>query len=365
MGAADTEVNYRKFSDERHALSLTDAGGLKTVSMFEQPLTLPPSADKQDILSSLIDTMRRNITPQQGISAASDLLFSYYNCQGAILKSTLSGDELDFSETSPTIMHDPFKTGPLLSGFIDQIILPNLAELETSKKKISLFHIDTIKVLVCYQKLRQNERAILLLWRKAPWQKTEEQVIAYFWEIATLLRGIEDLYLTAIKKTRHDPATGVIIWSALRQTIMRRLPRLDRDGLAGTLILLQINGLSALALAYGPEMEEKTLKYCVSVIEYAIRPTDSVGRIGGPFFVIWLDGADRYAAAERAETLTRQGITLPFMQKTTLSLQMGLCCREPSSSETVDDLLEQATLALKITKPGKSGPLWHFAHQNA
>ncbi|MDF7674425.1 GGDEF domain-containing protein [Acetobacteraceae bacterium ESL0709] len=334
--------------------------------MFEQPLTTTASfAEKRDILSGLLDTLRCNMTPHQGICAASDLLFEHYGCQGTLLKSATVQASETSDGTSVTFFHDPFETGALLSDFMNQAILRHLAAPKTPPEETFSFKVDDTETLICTQKLRHNEWAILVLWRKKSWHQNDKKTVTHFWKTAALLMETEDLYLTAIKKTQHDPSTGVLTWPALRQTILRRIPRLDRDGLAGTLILVQVNGMSDLTLSYGPEMEERTLNHCVAVIQHAIRPTDSVGRIGGPLFVLWLDGADRYAAAERAETMTKQGVMLPFLQPTTLSLQMGLSCREPAGFENVDDLLEQATMALKNTVPEETGRSWHFAHQTA
>ncbi|QHI95348.1 diguanylate cyclase [Aristophania vespae] len=335
--------------------------------MIQQPLTTSYSpSGKKDIFSALLEALRTSVTPQQGIRTASDLLFRSFNSQGAILRSYNISEEAELTfEENVTPFHDPFGMASSLSGFIDQTIMKHLTAPGVPKEDIFTFNVEELEALVTYQALRQNEWVILLLWREKAWHNSEKKIVSYFWKTVALILEMENIYLTAIKRTLHDPATGALTWEGLKERISRSFPRLDRDGLAGTLILIQINGLSSLSKAHGPDIEDRALGHSISVIKHAVRPTDSIGRIGGSLFALWLDGADRFASAERAEVMTRHGIMLPFLKHTTLSLQMGLACREADSPDTIEDLLEQATLALRKTTSDKKGRPWYFAHQNA
>ena len=86
-----------------------------------------------------------------------------------------------------------------------------------------------------------------------------------------------------------------------------------------------------------------------------MRPTDLVARLGGDIFAIWLDGADQFAAAERAEALARSGVPRPGDAAARIGLSIGLATRQSRSFEAVDSLLRRATAAMRAVKLAGGG----------
>lgn len=314
--------------------------------------TLPPSSSRSHTelsLNILLDGLFQGITPQQGLRLAVKKALGLLEAEGAVFQIVNGAFSL---------VHAPESVPKWLGKALETTLLttsPGPAEMT--------FAHDDMEVLAFTQNLRQGQRIILAFWRKKSWPARNRTVLALFWRTMTLLLNLESLYHTALQRTGHDPGTGLLTWDGIQEEITRRLMHLDQNGLAGTLAIVEINGLQDIAHEHGPEVEENSLLYCLRSLRRAIRPTDLVGRLGSGLFTLWLDGADRFAAAERAEYMTQKGIPLPFLYNTILPLQIGLSCREPGSRETTDSLLEHAILALRTTKI--DGKAWHFAHHHA
>ena len=77
---------------------------------------------------------------------------------------------------------------------------------------------------------------------------------------------------------------------------------------------------------------------------------------------LWLDGADQFAAAERAEVLCQKGVGVTLVDSIQLQVSVGLTTRPSRSFETIVTLLEQAHAALAAIKLAGGGR-WHFYNE--
>ncbi len=102
---------------------------------------------------------------------------------------------------------------------------------------------------------------------------------------------------------RVDAATGLFTEIAFVDEVARRIERLLQEGRSGTLLLARLTDGPPNP---GPRTEAEMLLALGELLRAAVRPTDVCGRMDNGDFAVWLDGADQFTAAERAEDLRRQ-----------------------------------------------------------
>ena len=137
-------------------------------------------------------------------------------------------------------------------------------------------------------------------------------------------------------QARTDPLTGLLNRRAFFEEIRRRIDRLERDQLPGTIMFIDLDYFKELNDRAGHETGDEALRLAAAVLNKALRPTDLVARFGGDEFAAWLDGADDLAAAERAESL-RVASPAEFARigsawGVQLTMSIGIACRWPGDT---------------------------------
>nr|WP_321983464.1 diguanylate cyclase [uncultured Lichenicoccus sp.] len=215
-----------------------------------------------------------------------------------------------------------------------------------------------LSLLLCASGNHFSAVAVLALWREeAGWSETETGLAASVLHAIQPAIEQEQIQRETARQSRTDLLTGLLNRRGFEPAVTRRLDRLDRDGLCGTLMVIGIDGLRHVNGQGGTEAGDATLVGTAGFLNNGVRPSDLVARLGGDMFAIWLDGADQFAAAERAEGLARSGVPMSGNDAACgrIGLSIGLASRPSRSFEGVDSLLRRATGAMRAVKLAGGG----------
>jgi diguanylate cyclase (GGDEF)-like protein len=165
-------------------------------------------------------------------------------------------------------------------------------------------------------------------------------------------------------QARTDPLTGLLNRRAFLDEVTRRIDRLERDTLPGTLMFIDLDHFKKLNDLAGHDTGDEALCAASGLLSRAVRPTDVVARLGGDEFAVWLDGADELAAAERAERLCeaapRELAALGATLGVHLSMSIGIACRWPGGEDDMEALMRRADTAMYEVKRAGRGK-WRVA----
>jgi len=301
-----------------------------------------PDNDGLAILAAVTTALRKAIVPRLASAAAMDALLTPLSAEGALLDTASPGTFL-FNSSSP-----PEDIEALLSAHPGQT-------------GTTTFRAGVQHVMICRENIRSLKQLCLALWRPEPWSAQDRQLcqavcslLAGFWELDSIHRRI-------LTDSDYDISSNLLNWNGLKAEIERRARRLDQQSLAATLIIARVPGLTELSRTRGFEAGEEALRQCVALLRTAVRPTDAIARIRNNTFALWMDGGDRFAAAERAERMTAHGVPILIDPPVHLPLQLGLVSREANADETPESLLERGMQALQegVAENRK----WRFSHE--
>lgn len=225
------------------------------------------------------------------------------------------------------------------------------------------------KLLICPTQTRFGMQIGLLLWRQPEgraWDRDEHALAGAAALVARVILEHETIQREMARQARTDPLTGLLNRRAFLDEVARRMDRLERDGLPGTLMFVDLDHFKALNDVRGHDAGDHALRSVGAFLRDAVRPTDLVARLGGDEFALWLDTADELAAAERAERLTCDGpralaaVCGGLPQPVTLSV--GLATRWPGDPADLDTLMERADEAMYQVKRSGRGR-WRAARR--
>jgi diguanylate cyclase (GGDEF)-like protein len=154
---------------------------------------------------------------------------------------------------------------------------------------------------------------------------------------ARLVRTLEEQALT-------DTLTGLMNRRAFLREAGRRLEQHRRMGRKAVLIYTDLDDFKKLNDAGGHAAGDAALKAVGAILNKRLRAGDLSVRVGGDEFGIWVE----VAAAELQEHLYEAGKTLGVSGP--LSLSLGAAVFDPSSRESLSDLMARADAALYAAK---------------
>lgn len=170
----------------------------------------------------------------------------------------------------------------------------------------------------------------------------------------------------------HDPGdigldrlTGLPNRSYFLEEVDRHIVRLDLDGVDGTMMMIDVDGLERLNAQHGRPLGDRMLCRVATLLRAMVRPTDIVARVGPDEFAVWLDGMDHMTAAERADTLGQRRLSMADWDArdpaTNQTLSIGIATRRPGSAEEAVTLLRRAHMAMREVKQA-GGAGWRVSH---
>nr|WP_294518902.1 sensor domain-containing diguanylate cyclase [uncultured Rhodopila sp.] len=209
---------------------------------------------------------------------------------------------------------------------------------------------------------RFGATAGLAIWRNAnarAWDRDDALLAASATGIVRMILEYEAIQLEMAHQARTDPLTGLLNRRAFMEEIRRHCARLDREDLPGTLLFLDMDSFKAVNDRMGHATGDAVLIKLAEILRRLVRPSDLIARLGGDEFAIWLGGADRMIAAERAEHLCKTApVELSCVVPEAfpdLGLSIGIAMRRAGSRETIEDLMRRADMAMyDVKRSGRS-----------
>ena len=367
---------------------LRDADGVMTgtrgvgIDVTEQVTAANQAAAalrRGEILNVLLSQLRLEV---QSPRVMEYILSAVQQGLGAIGTAIVNVPE-NLAAEVPYIVGGP--VGPVLA-IADQLLRSGSPALQSGQSDSGFL------VLACPVSTRFGEQSGVVVWRAAnarPWDDDDHTLAAAASGLIRIVLEHEAIQRQLATQARTDPLTGLLNRRAFMEETVRRIDRLDRENLPGTMLCLDIDGFTALNLGRGQEAGDSVLICAANLLRRTFRPSDLLGRIGADEFGVWLDGSDELTAAERAEDIRvsfpRSLAELPSLagpgfvpsaipsaipsavpsamrpQQAIATLTTGIACRQPGTYEDFDSIMARTVQVLRDTRRGGPGQ-WRVSH---
>ncbi len=231
-------------------------------------------------------------------------------------------------------------------------------------------------ILACGCETRFGQRAALALWREPggrAWDRDDLTLVTSASGIARVILEHDSIQQEMARQARTDPLTGLLNRRAFFEEVTRRIDRLDRDGLPGTLMFVDLDYFKRINDALGHDAGDEALCRIANLLRAAVRGIDLVARFGGDEFAVWLDGMEELSASERAEMLRVEspnvtaGLAAPpagVAPLPPLTLSIGIATRWPGRGEDLDSLIHRADQVMYDVKRSGRGQ-WRVSQVEA
>ena len=337
--------------DERGRCIGARAVGLDVTAREQRDMAAAAALRRVDVLDHILDQMRQEVLAPRIMSAMLKTALRALGGAGAVVL-----DLADVSEIGP-IMHaegDP----------ADDILPELIAALRDNQRVVpSTFVLaDGTNVAACQSTTRFSHQTALVIWRAArerDWDADDTQLVGSITALVRIVLEHETIQRELARQARTDSLTGLLNRRAFLDEAQRRIERLEREGLPGTLMFIDLDRLKPLNDRLGHEAGDAALMLASTVLRRMVRPSDLVARLGGDEFALWLDGFDGLTAAERAEHLRlsfpREASEFAEPGEMGLSMSIGIACRQPGDGEELEDVIQRADLAMYEVKRNGGG----------
>jgi diguanylate cyclase (GGDEF)-like protein len=300
-------------------------------------------------LDRILDQMRQEVMAPRMMRAVLDGAMRALGAQGTAVLDLLPG-------TTQRVLHGVGEEALPLVQDIQQSLLTG------DESTRALVSPDGRPLLVSPASTRFGDTAALLAWRGPggrPWDDDDIILAASVTGVMRIVLEHGSIQRELARQARTDALTGLLNRRAFIEEATRRLDRLEAEGATAALLFIDLDGLKQLNDRAGHESGDAALMLTSALLRRTFRPTDLVARLGGDEFACWLDGADSFTAAERAETLRltvpQEFAHLTAGQATGIGMSIGIAMRHPGSDETLDALLQRADQAMYEVKRNGRG----------
>ncbi len=308
-----------------------------------------------EVLDHILWRMRKEVLAPRMMQAALDALGHATGCEGLAMVDIFA------AAAEPGALYASGRPS-------DSAVATALALVEQQPESSSQgLAPDGRMVLVCPASSRLGGAAALVLWR-APggraWDGDERMLAGATAAILRVILEHDVLQREMARQARTDPLTGLLNRRAFLDELARRFHRLEVDGLPGALLFVDLDNFKALNDTRGHDAGDEALRGIARMLQRHCRATDLVARLGGDEFALWLDGADEFAAAERAECLRTAGpeavAHLTPQDGSKITLSIGVAIRWPGLVDDIDELMGRADQAMYDAKRSGRGA-WRVA----
>jgi diguanylate cyclase (GGDEF)-like protein/PAS domain S-box-containing protein len=155
---------------------------------------------------------------------------------------------------------------------------------------------------------------------------------------------------------QHDALTGLPNRTLLTDRIEHALARRVRAGLMG-LLFCDLDGFKTVNDAYGHQVGDAVLKATAARLSSAVRPEDTVARIGGDEFVVLCESLTNLEAAAMVASRLRDAVAAPVTTSAgdvQVTLSIGVAVAAHDDDVSCDTLLRDADEAMYKAK--RQGP---------
>ena len=310
---------------------------------------------RADLLEHILAEMRREVmAPRMMQTVLAELTRALGADGAAILEAALDDGEC-------RVLHQ--------HGADPEPLLPAAAGLLRSTGEDIAVEMGAggLQMLACPASTRFGDRTALLVWRDSGtgtgasrvWDADDRVLAASVAAVVRMVLEHESIQRELALQAQTDPLTGLLNRRAFLEEAGRRIDRLDREGLPGTLMFIDLDRLKPLNDRLGHEAGDAALMLTAELLRRTFRPADLLARLGGDEFALWLDGSDELTAAERAERL-RTGFPAELAHLTAgdpagMTVSIGIACRAGGSGEDLETLLQRADQAMYEAKRGGGG----------
>ncbi|HEX8497107.1 MAG TPA: sensor domain-containing diguanylate cyclase, partial [Actinomycetales bacterium] len=105
--------------------------------------------------------------------------------------------------------------------------------------------------------------------------------VEHLFELRRLHGQLVELLTEVDHFATHDPLTGAVNRRLLMDRLDHAIARADRSGTAPTVIFCDLDGFKSVNDAHGHQAGDETLRTVAGRLSAAVRPEDTVARIGG------------------------------------------------------------------------------------
>ncbi|MEY4592859.1 MAG: hypothetical protein RIR18_1754 [Pseudomonadota bacterium] len=153
----------------------------------------------------------------------------------------------------------------------------------------------------------------------------------------------------------HDQLTGVLNARAYYEICDRFILLAKRTSAPYSVLFIDLDHFKSVNDTHGHAAGDLVLKTAVQCVSSCIRTSDSLGRVGGEEFSVFLPNTDLDSAIQVAETIRQsiEALAINVSPETTLKISASIgVAKNQHSDQTMQEIQQQADLAMYKAKKG-------------
>ena len=310
---------------------------------------LARAREREALIRSVVDTIRRTITPEEVYAGA---VARVAETTGAAYAAIMRRDDrmhwrltAEATQSLPSLLDDGFLT----SGCDDDAPRPVVQQIGGWEQ---------IAAPCRYHDEIKGWLSVV----RAPSTDSEDhtrELVATVADHIGIAMAQEDVQKKLERLSRVDELTGLLNRRAFREATGQRLAHGRRTGRCGALLFVDMDNFKAVNDVHGHQAGDDALVALADILAGDDnRQSDIVARLGGDEFALWLEETERDGAVQRAERLLARCKALERFSGAPdkpLSVSIGVVVTQPYADDDLDRLIERADEAMYRAKRGGKG----------